>query len=92
MNRRPTEIIDKRRAPGYVDGLYGELRMLADYIVQLEKQGATPDVIPDASARCPLCGREGPHQHTPLEQIIYRNGVKAGRSSENGSEATKVTK
>ena len=30
------------------------------------------------SAMCPLCGRVGPHEHTGLEQLAYRNGVKAG--------------
>lgn len=37
-------------------------------------------VVLDASAKCPLCGIEGPHPHTPLEQTIYRNGVKFGQA------------
>lgn len=32
------------------------------------------------STRCPVCGKDGPHEHTPIELIIYRNGVKYGRS------------
>lgn len=28
---------------------------------------------------CPLCGWNYPHQHSPVEIIIYRNGVKWGR-------------
>lgn len=34
---------------------------------------------------CPLCGRDYPHPHSPEEIIIYRNGVKWGRS--NGKES-----
>lgn len=41
-----------------------------------------------ASARrgfmCPLCGRDYPHQHSPEEITIYRNGMKWGRN--NGTE------
>lgn len=33
---------------------------------------------------CPLCGWDTPHQHSPEEIIIYRNGVKWGRN--NGKE------
>lgn len=33
-----------------------------------------------ASAVCPLCAHTGMHEHTPLEIVIYRNGVKYGRS------------
>jgi DNA repair exonuclease SbcCD ATPase subunit len=33
-----------------------------------------------ASERCPLCGQHGQHDHTPAEIVIYRNGVKYGRS------------
>ena len=30
-----------------------------------------------ASAKCPLCGISGPHEHSSLERVIYRNGQKA---------------
>lgn len=33
----------------------------------------------NGSARCPVCARTHPHEHTPEELIIYRNGVKYGR-------------
>lgn len=33
-----------------------------------------------ASTNCPVCGKSGMHEHTPTELIIYRNGVKYGRS------------
>lgn len=39
----------------------------------------------DASSACPLCGSRTVHQHTPEDQIIYRNGVKAGRSQSDRS-------
>lgn len=55
-----------------------------DHIDKLEtrlRELEQPDVVLTASARCPLCGSEGPHPHTALEQVIYRNGVKAGRFS-----------
>ena len=25
---------------------------------------------------CPLCGKDVPHEHSPAEQVIYRNGCK----------------
>lgn len=34
----------------------------------------------NASTQCPVCGHTGMHEHTPTELIIYRNGVKYGRS------------
>lgn len=52
-------------------------RRLAYHIDALE---GAPTVL-TASGKCPLCGHEGPHPHTPLEQTIYRNGIKAGRSA-----------
>jgi len=33
-----------------------------------------------ASTQCQVCGKSGLHEHTPTELIIYRNGVKCGRS------------
>lgn len=32
------------------------------------------------STKCPLCARTDVHEHTSLEIVIYRNGVKYGRS------------
>jgi hypothetical protein len=52
-------------------------RRLVDHIDALE---GAPTVL-TASWKCPLCGFEGSHPHTPLEQTIYRNGVKAGRTA-----------
>ena len=28
---------------------------------------------------CPLCGRDTPHEHSPAEQVIYRNGCKVSQ-------------
>jgi hypothetical protein len=36
-----------------------------------------------ASAKCPLCGVSSPHEHSPLERTIYRNGQKAALSMLN---------
>lgn len=30
------------------------------------------------SSKCPLCGWDTPHSHSPTEQTIYHNGVKHG--------------
>jgi hypothetical protein len=63
------------------DGATGQL---VAYIDELESRLAAQEPAPQlltASAKCPLCGHEGPHPHTPLEQVIYRNGVKAGKAS-----------
>lgn len=35
-------------------------------------------------ATCPMCGWDRPHEHTPREIIIYRNGIKWG--VRNGNE------
>lgn len=32
------------------------------------------------STKCPLCGKTYMHEHSPLEIICYRNGIKYGRS------------
>ena len=48
----------------------------------------SPDSIRDhlrgmlagGTMKCPLCGWNEPHEHSPTEIIIYRNGVKYGRS------------
>lgn len=34
--------------------------------------------MPNMGGTCPLCGHDGPHEHTPQEMTIYSNGVKAG--------------
>jgi len=33
----------------------------------------------NGTTRCPLCGRDQIHEHSPEEIVIYRNGVKCGR-------------
>lgn len=43
---------------------------------------ATADMLEGiiaSGAKCPLCGWTRPHEHTPTEITIYRNGVKYGR-------------
>lgn len=42
------------------------------------------------SSRCYICGRGTPHEHTVEEQVIFRNGLKAGRqqSSDSASPVT----
>ena len=37
-------------------------------------------MLASGTMTCPLCGRDNPHEHSPTEIIIYRNGVKYGRS------------
>lgn len=73
--KRPTITLDiaRKQHPSTIMGT------LACYVDYLESQMSLDQVL-DASARCPLCGSEGPHPHTPLEQAIYRNGLKSGRS------------
>ena len=29
-----------------------------------------------ASPKCPLCGVDTPHEHSPVERVIFRNGQK----------------
>lgn len=52
-----------------------------------------PGVMPEMLAsmlsnglKCPLCGRDVPHSHSPEEIIIYRNGVKYGSSLRGETE------
>ena len=52
-----------------------ELSMLINHYIEREYK---PAFMPEASSVCPLCGVDSPHQHTPLEQVIYTNGVKRG--------------
>lgn len=35
--------------------------------------------ILESGTKCPLCAKTGVHEHTPMEIIIYRNGMKYGR-------------
>lgn len=39
-----------------------------------------PSILASGTQRCPLCGQEGMHEHSPKEIVIYRNGVKYGRA------------
>lgn len=39
-----------------------------------------PAILANGTTQCPLCGKTYPHEHTPDEIVIYRNGVKYGRS------------
>jgi len=48
-----------------------------------EQRTENPSDLPMASAQCPLCGASGPHEHSALEQTIYRNGQKAALSMLN---------
>lgn len=45
--------------------------------------GGIPDILHSMNSgttQCPLCGRNFPHEHSAEEIVIYRNGVKYGRS------------
>ena len=57
-----------------------------------EEPGALADhlrsMLLDGTLQCPLCGKTGPHEHTPEEIVIYRNGVKYGRSLKLASDPT----
>lgn len=43
--------------------------------------------IAKKGATCPLCGRNFPHKHSPEEITIYRNGMKASRTSQPNAAA-----
>ena len=43
----------------------------------VEQLGA---MLANGTTQCPLCGNTWQHTHPPLEILIYRNGVKYGRS------------
>lgn len=45
-----------------------------------------------ATTACPLCGSREPHKHTPTEQVIYRNGFKAGRSQSDSPAGGAIPK
>ena len=47
----------------------------------LEREHKFEFAEPEGSSICPLCGVDNPHQHTPLEQVIYTNGIKRGRAA-----------
>lgn len=57
-----------------------------------EEPGALADhlrsMLLDGTVQCPLCGKTGPHPHSPEEIVIYRNGVKYGRSLKSASDET----
>lgn len=40
-----------------------------------------------ASAKCHLCGALGPHEHSAVERVIYRNGQKAALAMLNNPVA-----
>jgi hypothetical protein len=80
--KRPEITIDVYRRSDASKGPYELVR----YIDFLESRVENP-IIVEGSARCPLCGVTGIHQHSAIEQTIYRNGVKAGRSqSDTGAK------
>jgi len=33
---------------------------------------------------CGMCGKDTPHQHTPEEVVIFRNGIKRGSAGNAG--------
>lgn len=37
-------------------------------------------MLADGTTQCPLCGETLVHTHSPREIVIYRNGIKYGRS------------
>ena len=39
-------------------------------------------MLADGTTQCPLCGETWVHTHSPREIVIYRNGIKYGRSLE----------
>jgi hypothetical protein len=39
------------------------------------------------SSTCPLCGVNTPHEHTPLEQVIFNNGKKSAIAPTTPQEA-----
>jgi hypothetical protein len=47
-----------------------------DLPLSCEKCGARKEIMNNST--CPLCGVDTPHNHSPAEQLIYKNGVKAG--------------
>lgn len=59
-----------------------------------EEPGALADhlrsMLLDGTVQCPLCGKTGPHPHSPEEIVIYRNGVKYGRSLKSASDETRA--
>lgn len=68
------------RTCGYLP--LGESSYMQPYCTCPKRVRKPKEVKPlTASSKCPLCGNDYPHQHSPLEQIIYKNGLKAGRLS-----------
>ena len=44
-----------------------------------------PSILSNGTTQCPLCGNTRVHEHRPSEIVIYRNGVKYGRSLHGGT-------
>jgi hypothetical protein len=57
--------------------------MLVRWIDHLESRVADPLFV-ECGSQCPMCGGSEMHVHTPMEQTVYKNGVKAGRSQSSG--------
>lgn len=63
-------------------------RLQSCYCMHIATELMRLELLPPAKAgpigvdSCPLCGsRGGPHEHSAAEQVIYRNGMRAGRAS-----------
>lgn len=48
-------------------------------------------IIADGTTQCPLCGCTSVHEHAPAEIVIYRNGVKYGRSLTDSGQQLATT-
>lgn len=46
--------------------------------------------LSQGSSRCPLCGRDHPHTHSPNEIVIYKNGQKHAQSDLTASRASEA--
>lgn len=47
-----------------------------------------PSMLRNGVTQCPLCAHEDIHTHSPAEIVIYRNGMKYGRSLAAAPQAT----
>ena len=68
------------------DEIDAELRALGiDPETAARKAGDAIDraVIRAAGYVCGMCGRSIPHEHTPEEVVIFRNGIKRGNMLSN---------
>lgn len=52
-----------------------------------EEIAGSLSTMANGSTKCPVCGRTYVHDHSPEELIIYRNGVKYGRSLVDSSDS-----